>query len=307
MNDVILSIQHVSKNYGEAAALKDINVEIKRGEIYGLVGNNGAGKSTLMRIISGQAEASSGQVALFGAKTKSELQKSRRRTGVLIEDPGFYHNMSAAQNLEYFRIQFGIPGKECVAKVLEEVGLGKVGSKKYKGFSLGMKQRLGIALALLASPELLILDEPINGLDPAGIIEVRQTLLEINKKRRTTILISSHILSELEHIATRYGFLSHGELLEDLSAAELLTKCEAYLDITVENTKAMCLLLEKELKLFNYKVYANNHIHLYEGLDQGEGICEIAVKHHLGLTGIEKKTQSLETYYMNIVEGERYA
>ena len=190
---------------------------------------------------------------------------------------------------------------------MKDVGLANAGKKKYKNFSLGMKQRLGIGLALLTSPEFLILDEPINGLDPAGIIEVRQTLLSINEKHNTTILISSHILSEMENIATHYGFLSHGKLLENISADQLMKKCNVYWDITVENVNTMCLTLEKEFNYFNYKVYTDKHIHLFEGLNEGDKICEAAVANHTGLSSIEKKSVNLENYYMNIVEVNNHA
>lgn len=303
MSEIILSMKGITKLYGGVKALDDVTIEIKRGEIYGLVGNNGAGKTTLMRLIAGHSRMDGGSMKLFGAGEEEEIRKNRSRTGVLIEDPGFFHNMTAMQNLEYFRLQFGVPGKETVQAVLTEAGLADTGKKKYRNFSMGMKQRLGIALALLQSPEFLILDEPINGLDPAGIIEVRQTLLDINRKRNTTILISSHILAEMSNIATEYGFLSRGRLLEQISAQELLKKCNAYLDITVENVEGMCLVLEKELHYKEYKVYPNHHIHLYEGLGDGERICERAVSNHLGLSGMEKKTVNLENYYMSIVEG----
>ncbi len=305
MSDMILTMRGITKTYGDVKALDDVSIEIKRGEIFGLVGNNGAGKTTLMRLISGQSIADSGEITLFGETSKEEIRKNRRRTGTLIEEPGFFLNMTARQNLEYFRIQYGIPGKEVVTQVLAEIGLSNTGKKKYKDFSLGMKQRLGIGLALMHSPEFLILDEPINGLDPAGIIEVRQTLLNINQKRKTTILISSHILAEMANIATKYGFLSHGKLLEEISSEDLLRKCNSYLEITVENPQAMCLLLEKELNYTKYKVYEDRHIHLYEGIDNGERICELAVAHHVGLSGIEKKMMNLENYYMNRVKCER--
>lgn len=303
MSNVILSMEGITKKYSGFKALDNVSIEIERGDIYGLVGNNGAGKTTLMRLIAGHTTSEEGKMTLFGASSSEEIRKNRRRTGALIEEPGFFHNMTAAQNLEYFRLQFGIPEKQTVTKVLSEVGLADTGKKKYKEFSLGMKQRLGIGLALLQTPEVLILDEPINGLDPAGIIEVRRTLLEINKKRNTTILISSHILSEMSNIATKYGFLSHGKMLEEISAEELLKKCNTYLDITVENTQVMCMLLEKEFHYLNYKVYPNRHIHLYEGIENGKEICELAVSNHVGLSGIEKRVVNLENYYMNIVEG----
>lgn len=303
MKDIVLQMNGLTKTYQNVKALDRVSIEIERGKIYGLVGNNGAGKTTLMRIIAGQTEQDEGEVKLFGESSEAGLRKSRRRTGVLIEEPGFYKNMTAVQNLEYFRIQFGIPGKHVIQDVLEEVGLGNTGKKKYKEFSLGMKQRLGIAMAFLHTPELLILDEPINGLDPAGIIEVRKTLTNINKMHGTTILISSHILAEMENVATVYGFLSNGKLLEQIAAEDLLTKCGVYLDLTVDQPKEMCVLLEKEFNYKNYKVYPNRHIHLYEGIEEGKRICELAVAHQIGILGITKQSMNLENYYMNIVEG----
>lgn len=303
MSNAVLTMREITKEYNGVKALDQVNLTINRGDIYGLVGNNGAGKTTLMRIIAGQTKADAGEIELFGTSGFGAIGKERRRMGALIENPGFFPNLSATQNLEYFRIQFGIPGKAVVSKILDEVNLGDCGTKKYANFSLGMKQRLGIALALLHTPEFLILDEPINGLDPAGIIEVRQTLLDINKKRNTTILISSHILAEMSNIATKYGFLSRGRMLEEITSSQLQQKCNSYLDIIVKDTKAMCVLLEKEFHFMKYKVYPDHHIHLYEGIDHSEEICELAVKHHTGLSGIQKRVVNLENYYMNLVEG----
>ncbi len=305
MSETILKMKGMTKTYSGAKALEDVSIEIKRGEIYGLVGNNGAGKTTLMRLIAGHTKADNGEIEMFGSISPEEIRKNRKRTGVLIEEPGFFHNMTAVQNLEYFRIQFGVPGKETVRSILADVGLADTGKKKYKDFSLGMKQRLGIGLALLQTPEFLILDEPINGLDPAGIIEIRQMLYNLNQKRNTTILISSHILAEMANIATKYGFLSRGNLLEEISAEELLKKCNAYLDITVENTQGMCVLLERELHIKNYQVHPDNHIYIFEGLESGGKICDLAVTHQMGLSGIEKKQVNLENYYMSIVEGKK--
>lgn len=183
MNNIVLKMQDVNKVYNGVKVLDNVSITIERGEIYGLVGNNGAGKTTLMRLIAGQSKMDSGKLELFQEIERTNIQKARHRVGTLIEDPGFYGNMTAQQNLEYFRIQFGVPGKNAVIKVLKEVGLDDCEKKRYKNFSLGMKQRLGIALALLQTPELLILDEPINGLDPAGIIEVRQTLINLSRKK----------------------------------------------------------------------------------------------------------------------------
>lgn len=302
MRDTVLSMKNVTKLYGKSKALDNVSIEINRGEIYGLIGNNGAGKTTIMRLISGQSFVSSGSMKLFESSGDNDIRKQRKRLGCLIENPGFFETMTAYENLEYFRIQFGIPGKETINKALEEVGLRNCGKKKYRDFSLGMKQRLGIALAILNCPEFLILDEPTNGLDPEGIIEVRNTLININKKKNTTILISSHILSELSNIATKYGFLKNGKIIEEISIEDLERRCESYIDITVDNVKAMCVLLEKELNYTSYKVYADNHIHLYQGIDDIKKICEVAVSNNIGILEIVKKVINLENYYMNMME-----
>ena len=301
MSEIILSMKNVTKIYNETKALDRVSIEINRGDIYGIIGNNGAGKTTIMRIISGQSFVSSGTMELFGSKD-DDVRKQRKRLGCLIENPGFCYSMTAYENLEYFRIQFGIPGKENINRVLEEVGLRDCGKKKYKDFSLGMKQRLGIALAILNSPELLILDEPTNGLDPEGIIEIRNILINLNKKKNTTILISSHILSELSNIATKYGFLKNGKIIEEISMEDLQRKCESYIDITVDKVEAMCIVLEKELNYKNYKVYADNHIHLYQGINDIKKICETAVLNNIGILGVVKKVKNLENYYMNMME-----
>ena len=301
MSEIILSMKNVTKIYNETKALDKVSIEINRGDIYGIIGNNGAGKTTIMRIISGQSFVSSGIMELFGSKG-DDVRKQRKRLGCLIENPGFCYSMTAYENLEYFRIQFGIPGQENINRDLEDVGLRDCGKKKYKDFSLSMKQRLGIALAILNSPELLILDEPTNGLDPEGIIEIRNILINLNKKKNTTILISSHILSELSNIATKYGFLKNGKIIEEISMEDLQRKCESYIDITVDKVEAMCIVLEKELNYKNYKVYADNHIHLYQGINDIKKICETAVLNNIGILGVVKKVKNLENYYMNMME-----
>lgn len=224
MSESVLTMNQVEKRYRNVPVLQDITMEIPRGSIYGLVGSNGAGKSTLMRLISGQTRIDRGEMRLFGKIPEKKEQRVRRRIGTLIEEPGFYGDLSARQNLEYYRLQFGIPEKETISRLLDMVGLGNTGKKKYRNFSMGMKQRLGLALAMLAAPEFLVLDEPINGLDPEGILEIRNILLWLNQENGITLLISSHILSELENLATQYGFLSHGKMLEQISAKELKDK-----------------------------------------------------------------------------------
>ena len=215
MSELILQTRDLTRRYGHTLALDHAALSVEKGQIFGLVGRNGAGKTTLIRLISGQSHPTAGEVTLFGASTPAALARARSRTGAMVEIPSFYPYLTARQNLEYYRIQRGIPGKECVDEALEQVRLTDTGKKKFKTFSLGMKQRLGLALALMNHPEFLLLDEPINGLDPEGIVEFRELLLQLNRERQTTILISSHILSELSTLATHYAFITRDLVLEE--------------------------------------------------------------------------------------------
>jgi ABC-2 type transport system ATP-binding protein len=216
----ILRTTNLTKQYGSQLAVNSVNMSIEKGDIYGLVGQNGAGKTTLIRLITGLAFANDGELELLGATDAAGLRAARTHIGSIVEMPAFYPNLTAEQNLEYYRLQRGIPEKVCVQKALTLVGLANAGKKKFKNFSLGMKQRLGLALATLNNPDFIILDEPINGLDPTGIIEMREIIRNLNE-RGITILISSHILSELAQVATHYGFIHEGRLVRQISNAEL--------------------------------------------------------------------------------------
>jgi len=306
VREVILSTTNLTKKYNNVLAVRDVNLEIGQGEIYGLVGKNGAGKTTLLRMITGQAYATEGEIQLFDYSA-ADLNQGRRRIGAIIETPSFYMNLSAAQNLEYYRIQRGIPGKHCVAEALEEVGLANVGNKKYRSFSLGMKQRLGLALALMNKPELLLLDEPINGLDPFGIVEIRNLLLKLNREKKITILISSHILTELSNLVTYYGFIEGGKLVKQVSAEELSRECNKYLELKVDKVEAMTALLETKLNCSSYKVTPDYAIHIFDHLDQPNKISELAVKNGIGLLSMMVKEINLENYFIQLVGGEANA
>ncbi|WP_455541874.1 ABC transporter ATP-binding protein [Intestinibacter sp.] len=298
----IIKTYNLCKKYKEQKALEDINITIKKGDIYGLVGNNGAGKTTLLRILTGQSFASSGEFELFGKASKNDKNEERKRTGAIIESPNFYEKLTVAQNLEYYRIQRGIPGKNRVNKALKDVNLLEAKNKKFKDLSLGMKQRLGLALAIMTEPELLLLDEPINGLDPSGIIEIRNLILKLNREKNITILISSHILSELSNVATCYGFLNKGKLVEQLSAEELEEKCKNYLEIKVNNPKKMSALLE-EVGYRDYKVLPDNKIQIFGAEQDPEKISSLAVLNKIGLFAMEEKSLNLENYYMSLIGG----
>lgn len=303
----VIKTNNLVKKYGQNLILDNVTITVNQGEIYGLVGDNGAGKTTLFRILSGQSYHSDGSYELLGLSGEKEIIKARKRIGAMIENPSFYPNMTIEQNLEYYRIQRGIPGKKNIDKVLKEVGLFEAKKKKFSNISLGMKQRLALALALLGEPELLILDEPINGLDPSGIIEIRNLLLKLNREKNITIIISSHILSELYNVATCYGFLSKGKLVEELTLEELNERCKSYLEINVTNPKKLSVLLEERLGYKNYKIMPDGVIHLFEKNPVNEEISKLAVDNNIGLKGINEKSANLENYYLSLIGGVKNA
>ncbi len=304
MRDTILSTRNLTKKYGNTAALSNVSLEVKQGDIYGLVGKNGAGKTTLLRLISGQAFSTEGEITLFDQSSPSGINLGRKRIGSIIETPSFYANLTAEENLEYYRLQRGIPGKECIQDALQEVGLADTGKKKYKSFSLGMKQRLGLALALMNKPELLLLDEPINGLDPFGIVEIRNLLIRLNQEKNITILISSHILSELSSLVTNYGFIDKSKLVKQLSAEELSMECGRYIELRVEPLEAMTALLETKLHTTNYRVNPDYSIHLFDYLNDPYKVSQIAVTNGIRLNSITLKEIKLEDYFIQLVGGE---
>lgn len=307
MAENILAARSLTKRYGHTAAVDAVDLNLEKGQIYGLVGRNGAGKTTIIRMVSGQAIPTSGEIALFGEITAQGLNKSRARTGAMVEIPSFYPYLTAKENLEYYRRQRGIPGASCVEDSLELVGLSGVGKKKFKQFSLGMKQRLGLALALLNHPDFLLLDEPINGLDPEGIVEFRNILLKLNREHETTILISSHILSELSNVATHYGFLDKGHMLEQVSARALAEKCRACLQLTVDDAAKAALALEQKLDTRDYEVLPGNVIRLYACLDRPQLVTAALMESGLSLYGAEHKDTNLEDYFLALIGGGVHA
>lgn len=273
MTKFICETKNLSKKYKDFYALKNVNLTIPKGEIYGLVGENGAGKTTLIRLLTGLNFKSEGEIILFGHK--DNLQHERSKIGCTIEMPALYKDMTASQNLEVQRIQRGIPNKKCITDTLELIGLSNAGKKRVANFSLGMKQRLALGVALLGEPEFLILDEPVNGLDPTGIIELRELLKKLVKEREVTILISSHILSELHQLATCYGFLHKGELLKQISTEELNEECKRHICLRTDNIQKTTLLLEQKGNINNYSVYPDNSIRIYECLDNVRMISKL--------------------------------
>ena len=303
MKEVILKTYNITKKYGNQVAINNVNMTIKKGEIYGLIGQNGAGKTTLIRLITGLIHKTGGEIELLGATGEAELNKSRTMIGSLIETPSFYTNMTARENLDVSRLVRNIPGKKCIDEVLELVGLKDVEKKKVKNFSLGMRQRLGIANALMGNPKLLILDEPINGLDPMGIVEIRELLKKINKEKDMTILISSHILSELSELATTYGIISNGKLIEEITAEELAEKCRQYIDLKVDDTSRAVTLLERELGISDYEVLEDKNIKVFSNLENVGEVNSILSKSGVIVESISIKGENLEEYFMNKIGG----
>lgn len=304
MKKVVLKTYNITKKYGEQLAVDNVNMTIKKGDIYGFIGKNGAGKTTLIRLITGLIHKSGGEIELLGANEENELNKARTMVGSLIESPSLYTNMTARENLEVSRLVRNIPGKECIDEVLNLVGLKDTGKKKVKDFSLGMRQRLGIANALLGNPKLLILDEPINGLDPMGIIEIRELLKKINKEKDITILISSHILGELSEMATTYGIIANGKLIEEISSSELSQKCRQYIDLKVDDAKKAVILLERQFGITDYEVLENNKIKIFSHLNETGAINMQLSKGGVVVEKIDIKGEKLEEYFMDRVGGE---
>ena len=307
MAENILVTRGMTKRYGAALAVDHADITLPKGEIYGLVGRNGAGKTTIIRMVASQTVPTSGEVELFGATGERDLEKARSRTGAMVEIPSFYPYLTARENLEYYRRQRGIAGARVVEDALEQVGLTDTGKKKFKTFSLGMKQRLGLALALMNRPELLLLDEPINGLDPEGIVEFRNLLLELNRQYQTTILISSHILSELQNLATCYGFIDKGRMLEQLTAVQLAEKCRDCLELRVDDAPRAAAMLERELGLRDFEILPGGAIRLYEGLSEPQKVTRLLVEQGIALSGMEHRGANLEDYFLSLIGGVHHA
>jgi len=306
MNEYVLTTSQLSKRYQKNMALDKVSVKIEKGSIYGFIGQNGAGKSTLIRVITGLAYPSSGTYELFGENSERDIIEARKRIGTIIEGPAIYPQMTAKENLEAHRFLKGIPGKECIEKTLSLVGLHNTGKKKAKNFSLGMKQRLGLGIALLGDPEFLILDEPINGLDPMGVVEIRELLKKLNREYGITILISSHILSELHLLATHYGIIHKGELLEQLSAKELQEKCQQYLHIKVDNPSKAATIIESRLSTQEFEVMPDGTVKLFASVAAPGKVSKFLTDEGLIIEEFMPMGEDLETYFSNRIGGVQH-
>ena len=299
--EIVLETNNLEKRYKDFRALNHANIHIEKGAISGLIGENGAGKTTLIRIICGLQEPTSGSYIIYGKRNNStDIINARKRMGAIIETPSIYGEMTARDNIILQYKLVGMPEYDGVNELLKLVGLENTGKKKAKDFSLGMKQRLGIAIALANNPDFLILDEPINGLDPQGIIEIRELILKLNKEKRITILISSHYLDELSKIATHYGFLDSGSIIQEITSEELMKKMEHKLILKVSDEKEFVKYFEKNK--ISYEVVDSKTINVYGKYNLSKFINELSKK-NLIADEIHEQQESLENYYMNLIGG----
>lgn len=299
MNSIILEARELTKAYKQTAVLDSINLKLEKGKIYGFIGQNGAGKTTFLRVVTGLAFQSSGSLSLWGKSDISQLQEQRKRIGCIIETPALYPNLTAYQNMEVQRIQRGIPNKSVIDKCLAMVGLKDTGKKSVRNFSLGMRQRLGIAQALLNTPEFLILDEPINGLDPSGIVEIRKLLKSLNREYGMTILVSSHILEELYQTASEFILINRGKIIEKISERELDERCKRHIAIKTADALKALLVLEERLHTENVRLMPDGIIRLYDFLDNTELVAEVLAREQILVAGLWVSGDTLEDYFLN--------
>ena len=289
--DYVLRTNALSKAYGHFKALNGLSMNVPKGSIYGFVGKNGAGKTTLIRLICGLQEPTSGDYTLYGRKnTEKDIAKSRRRMGAVVETPSIYLDMTAEENLrQQYRI-LGLPSFDGISDILKLVGLEDTGKKKAKHFSLGMRQRLGIAIALAGDPDFLVLDEPINGLDPQGIIEMRELILKLNRERQITVLISSHILDELSRLATHYGFIDSGYLVKEMSVSELEAACRKCVRVEVSDTKILASLLDT--RNIDYKILSDTRADIFAKLNVSQFAAALSEK-NCEIISMQERDESL--------------
>ena len=299
--EYVLTTQSLSKHYKDFKALDALTMHVPKGSIYGFVGRNGAGKTTLIRLLCGLQTPTAGEYALFGVPGGSrEINRVRRRMGAVVETPSIYLDLTAQDNLkEQFRV-LGLPSDDGIPELLKLVGLGDTGKKKARNFSLGMKQRLGIAVALAGSPDLLVLDEPVNGLDPQGIIEIRELILKLNRERRITVLISSHILDELSKLATHYGFIDSGRIVKELSARELEAACRKCLRVEVTDTRVLARILDG--MGIDYKILSDGQADVFAQLNISQ-LSRALDAEGCELLSAQERDESLESYFVNLVGG----
>lgn len=301
--EYVLKTNSLSKSYKNFKALNGFTMKVPKGAIYGFVGKNGAGKTTLIRIICGLQEPTAGDYSLYGiGNSEKEIMKSRRRMGAVVETPSIYMDLTAADNLkEQYRI-LGIPSCDGIPELLKLVGLENTGNKKAKHFSLGMRQRLGIAIALAGDPDFLVLDEPVNGLDPQGIIEMRELILKLNREHQITVLISSHILDELSRLATHYGFIDSGRMVKEISAEELEIACRKCIRLEVSNVQALARVLDG-MKI-DYHIISDKAADVFAKVNVSKLTLALS-EESCEVISMQERDESLESYYVSLVGGKK--
>lgn len=304
MREIVMQTTGLTKRYRDLTALDHADMTVYKKDIYGLIGRNGAGKTTIMKVITGLTESSGGEFRLFG-KSGSDADSEKKRIGCLIENPAFFGSMTAYQNLKYYALQKGITDEKQIDKALDLVDLTGVKNKKFRKFSLGMKQRLGIALAVMDNPDLVILDEPINGLDPIGISELRETFRKMSSERGVTFIISSHILSELYMVANRFLFIDKGKILKEITKEELDLECMRCHVVKTDDTKNAAVIIEKDLGITNYKVIDSGEIRIYDENIRPDEINKLLVRNNVNVSGIYETGISLEDYFKSLVGEEK--
>ena len=304
MREIVMQTTGLTKRYRDLTALDHADMTVYKKDIYGLIGRNGAGKTTIMKVITGLTESSGGEFRLFG-KSGSDADSEKKRIGCLIENPAFFGSMTAYQNLKYYALQKGITDEKQIDKALDLVDLTGVKNKKFRKFSLGMKQRLGIALAVMDNPDLVIMDEPINGLDPIGISELRETFRKMSSERGVTFIISSHILSELYMVANRFLFIDKGKILKEITKEELDLECMRCHVVKTDDTKNAAVIIEKDLGITNYKVIDSGEIRIYDENIRPDEINKLLVRNNVNVSGIYETGISLEDYFKSLVGEER--
>ncbi len=302
--EYVLEATSLCKDYGEVRIIDKLSMHIPKGAIYGLVGKNGAGKTTLIRLICGLQKPTNGSYTIYGVDSLDrDIYKVRRRMGAMVEGPAIYLDMTAEDNLKQQCIMLGIPSYDSIPEILKLVGLDNTRNKMAWKFSLGMRQRLGIAIALIGSPDFLILDEPTNGLDPQGIIEMRELILKLNREKHITVLISSHILDELSRLATHYGFIDDGKLIKEISAKDLEASYNKCKKVQVSDTKVLSRILDN--MGLNYEIIDSNNAKIY-GEVSLTSLVLAAVKENCEIITFNEQDESLESYFINLVGGGKY-
>lgn len=302
--EYVLTTDHLCKNYGHFKALNQCSMHVPRGAIYGFVGKNGAGKTTLIRLICGLQRPTSGSYRLYGSEnTDKKILEAQRRIGAVVETPSIYLDMTAEENMKEQYYVLGLPSFEGIPQTLKLVGLEDAGKKKAKDFSLGMRQRLGIAIALAGKPDLLVLDEPTNGLDPQGIVEMRELILKLNREKQITVLISSHILDELSRLATHYGFIDKGTIVKEITAEELENTCRKGVKLQVTDTAVLAHILDK--RSLEYEILSDTQANVYGELVVSDIVLELA-EQNCRMFSVQEYEESLESYYLNLVGGGKY-